>query len=216
MRSDNVSDKTLQYYDTNASQFSASTRDVDFSSLQNHFLSHIPAGGAVLDLGCGSGRDSRAFLERGYCVTAVDGSEKLCRQASEYIRQDVICARFQDYRPDQMFDGIWACASLLHLPAEEIRSVMARMTEALKSGGCFYVSFKYGNFSGMRNGRYFTDLTENSFAEILKSVPDLAISEEFVTSDVRPGREQEKWLNVFLVKSMPTEKLNMEGAYRCE
>ena len=77
-------------------------------SLQQEFLSYIPKGGTILDLGCGSGRDSKAFIEQGYAVEAVDGSQEMCKVASEYIGQKVICARFQDYKPNKLFDGVWA------------------------------------------------------------------------------------------------------------
>ena len=72
------------------------------------------------------------------------------------------------------------------------------MTVVLKEDGVFYVSFKYGTFSGERNGRYFTDMDESSFDTMLQDIPELVIEREYITEDVRPGREAEKWLNVFL------------------
>ncbi len=189
---------TIEYYNNKADSFFDSTVYVDFSRIQNAFLSRIKTGGRILDLGSGSGRDSHAFLERGYEVVAVDGSKKLAKIAGEYIGQDVIVADFREYEPEGTFDGIWACASLLHLPKEDIGPVMRRMGFHLTENGCFYVSFKYGAFAGERNGRYFTDMTEESFAEFLEEVPGLAIEEFFVSEDVRPGRESERWLNVMM------------------
>ena len=193
--------KTLQYYNEKAASFTQDTQNVEFSSLQDEFVSGIPEGGRILDLGCGSGRDSKAFLDKGYDVVSVDGSEELAKIASKYIGREVICTTFQDYEPKGEFDGIWACASLLHLTKKEIVPVMKKLAVALKNGGTFYVSFKYGDFSGDRNGRFFTDLTEDSFRELIAEVPGLKIQRQFITGDARPGRETEKWLNVFLIRA---------------
>lgn len=193
-------DFTLNYYNQNSASFVKDTKDVSLSSLQQEFLSYIPKGGTILDLGCGSGRDSKAFVEQGYVVEAVDGSQEMCKVASEYIGQEVICARFQDYKPNKPFDGIWACASLLHLERGQVGAVLRQLSSNLRKGGCFYASFKYGSFEGERNGRYFTDLTEESFASIIQNIPELKIAKTEVTQDVRPNRTQEKWLNLFLIK----------------
>ena len=193
-------DITLDYYNKEAGIFFENTVSVDFSKIQEMFLKHIKPGGRILDLGCGSGRDSRAFLERGYDVVPVDGSTELAKLAGAYIGREVIVADFREFEPEGTFDGIWACASLLHLPKDDIVAVMRKMADHLGEGGCFYVSFKYGEFQGERNGRYFTDMTEESFQELLKEVPGLAQEETFVTGDVREGRNSEKWLNVMLKK----------------
>ena len=194
----NTTDLTLEYYNKKADSFVDGTRDVDFSALQNEFASYIKKGGLILDLGCGSGRDSKAFIEMGYEVVAVDGSQEICKRASEYIGQPVICSIFEEYNPERKFDGVWACASLLHLSLGDIKVVMKKMAVALKEDGTFYVSFKYGTFSGERNGRFFTDMDESSFDSLLEDVPELEIYREYITEDVRPCREAEKWLNVFM------------------
>lgn len=192
---------TLNYYNEKALAFCKDTRDVDFSAFQTAFTRHLPEGGRILDLGCGSGRDSKAFLKAGYQVTAVDGSSELCRIASEFIGQPVICSTFQDYVPAEEFDGIWACASLLHVPSEELAVIFATLAKSLKASGCFYVSFKYGDFRGVRNGRFFQNMTESSLGELLKDIPELEIISTKITGDVRAGREKELWLNVLLKKA---------------
>lgn len=194
--------KTLAYYAEHAEEFVSNTKDVDFSEIQNAFLSYLPPEGTILDLGCGSGRDSKAFIDKGYKVVAVDGSEELCKSASQFIGQPVICSTFQEYTPEISFDGIWACASLLHLNSkDEVASVVTRMANHLKPGGCFYASFKYGDFSGERNGRYFTDMTETFLTEMVREIPSLRIDRLHITTDVRPGRDDEKWVNAFLIKN---------------
>ena len=101
----------------------------------------------------------------------------------------------------QRYDGIWACSSILHLSKDTLEDVLNKMAVALKDNGVIYTSFKYGDFEGERNGRYFTDFTLELFEEYIKSVPELQIEEYWITGDVRPGRGEEKWLNLILRKS---------------
>ena len=193
-------DQTLSYYNTNAKTFTESTVNVDFSDTQNKFLEKLPEGAAILDFGCGSGRDTKYFLEKGYAVEATDGSEELCKLASEYTGIEVKHQFFQELQEQEKYDAIWACSSILHLSYEELVDVMKKMAAALKENGLIYTSFKYGTFEGVRNGRYFLDMTEERIEKLLQSVTELTIEETWITSDVRPGRGEEKWLNLFLRK----------------
>ena len=193
--------KTLEYYNRNAREFAEGTSGVDFSGIQNRFLSHLPEGALILDFGCGSGRDTRYFLGKGFRVEAADGSEELCRLASVYTGIPVKQMLFQELEETEKYDGIWACASILHLRRDELPKVLMKICRALKRGGILYVSFKYGDFEGERNGRYFTDMTEETAEELLESVPELKIKERWVTGDVRAGRGAEKWLNMILRRS---------------
>lgn len=192
--------KTLEYYQENAVPFAEGTLHVDFSATQNRFLSKLKRGSLILDFGCGSGRDTKYFLEQGYRVEAMDGSEKLCRLAGEYTGIRAEHRLFQELSEIERYDGIWACASILHLPTEELADVMRKMAAALKEKGMIYTSFKYGTFSGERNGRYFTDMTEATFTAFLRKIGGLEIEEQWVTFDVRPERGEERWLNVILRK----------------
>lgn len=192
--------KTLSYYNQNADQFCENTISVEFSATQNRFLSHLPAAAYILDFGCGSGRDTKVFLDRGYNVEAIDGSEELCKLASQYTGVQVRHMFFQELSAVSKYDGIWACSSILHLSRDELFDVMCKMVTALKSNGIIYTSFKYGTFSGERNGRFFTDMTEKTFTDFIRKIGDLQVEEEWITSDVRPGRNEEKWLNLILRK----------------
>lgn len=191
---------TLAYYNQNAHSFAASTVSVDFTATQARFTAHLPQGGSILDFGCGSGRDTKHFLAQGFQVTATDGSEELCKLASQYTGIPVQQMLFQELDAVEQYDGIWACSSILHLPQEELISVLEKMATALNPQGIIYTSFKYGNFAGERNGRYFTDMTETSFAALMQNITSLETEEQWITSDVRPGRGEEKWLNVILRK----------------
>lgn len=190
--------KTIEYYNKNAPQFIATTANVEFQHMQNRFLDKLHTRAYILDFGCGSGRDTKYFLEQGYLVDAIDGSEELCKCASEFTGIEVKQMYFQELSEVEKYDGIWACSSILHLELGELEAVLKKMTLAVKANGIIYTSFKYGTFSGERNGRYFTDMTEKTFAELLRKIPGLEIEEQWITSDVRPGRGEEKWLNLIL------------------
>ena len=192
--------QTIQYYDQNAADFVENTRDVDFHVMQDEFIEGLPAGAKILDMGCGSGRDTKYFLEQGCKVTAIDGSQELCKLASEYTGIPVKHMLFQDLNAKEAYDGIWACSSILHVPANELQDIIKKMANALRTHGIIYTSFKYGTFEGERNGRYFTDMTEETFAKLIQDMDELEIEEQWITSDVRPGRGEEKWLNLILRK----------------
>ncbi|MBC3887809.1 methyltransferase domain-containing protein [Acetobacterium paludosum] len=200
--------KTLDYYNQTAREFIRGTIDADFSALHQRFLSQLPEHGHILDLGCGSGRDAKAFLDLGYTVTAIDGSPECCRLAGAYIGQPVLCLTFDALDFDQAFDGIWACASLLHVPYGELTAIFLKLVKALKPGGILYASFKYGDFEGDRNGRYFTDLDEERLKALLEPVVGLTVVETFITRDVRDGRDGEIWLNVIGKK---TDNISRNG-----
>lgn len=191
---------TLDYYDNHSDEFYKNTVDVEFAATQQRFLQKLKKGSTILDFGCGSGRDTIYFLEQGYHVDAIDGSVELCRLASEHTGIKVKNMLFQELSAVEQYDGIWACSSILHLPLETLMEVMGKMQIALKKKGIIYTSFKYGIFAGERNGRYFTDMTEETFAELLNGMNGLEIEEEWITSDVRPEREEERWLNLILLK----------------
>lgn len=196
-----AADITLEYYAANAEAFACSTVNVAFSSVQQRFEGLLEPGARVLDFGCGSGRDAKHFLEAGFAVDAIDGSPQLCRIASELTGLPVRCMRFEELNAQSVYDGIWACSSILHVPSSQLPALLAKMAVALKPGGVIYTSFKLGEFEGVRNGRYFSDFTLESFARLLERVPALRGEGHWVSGDARPGREDEKWLNLILRKN---------------
>ncbi len=190
--------ETIDYYEKNAQDFADSTADIEFSEIQDAFLAELKNGASVLDFGCGGGRDTCYFLKKGYKVTALDGSAALCRIAEEKTGIPVIQMDFNDFEELDMYDGIWACSSILHLSRQELKQVLVHMEQALHKGGIIYTSFKYGDFEGMRNGRYFADFTENSFRTFVSEIEQLTVEKLWVTRDARPDRQDEKWLNMIL------------------
>ena len=193
-------DKTLKYYNKNVQSFASGTVSVKFTEVQDKFLEKLNPDAYILDFGCGAGRDTKYFLSRGYQIDAIDGSEQLCRIASKYTGIKVRQMLFQELDEKEKYDGIWACASILHLPKKQLREVLENMYAALKSEGWIYTSFKYGEFEGERNGRYFTDFTTDTFKDFIHDMHGLKIEEQWITGDVRPGRGEEKWLNLLLQK----------------
>ena len=193
-------ENTLGYYDDHAVEFYENTVNIGFASVQKKFLSKLEKGSNILDFGCGSGRDVKYFLEQGYQVDAIDGSVELCRLASQYTGIKVKNMFFQELSDINKYDGIWACSSILHLPVCELADVVKKMKIALKETGIIYASFKYGTFAGERNERFFTDMTETTFAEFLSGIKGLEVEEQWITLDVRPGRGEERWLNLILRK----------------
>ena len=133
----------------------------------------------------------------------MDGSAELCRLAAETIGQPVVCCDFREYEPREPLIGIWASASPLHLTPEEISGVVSRLAGHLGPGGCFYMSFKQGAFSGERDGRFYTDMDEASLKGLLDGIPTLSLIRQKITEDVRPDHSGEKWLNVFCRKNKP-------------
>ena len=191
---------TIDYYNRNVQSFIDGTVSVDFTQIQNVFLELLPKDARILDFGCGSGRDTKYFLDCGYQVDAMDGSIELCRAASEYTGIHVKQMLFQELAEVEKYDGIWACASTLHVKKAKLPDIIRKMSLATKENGIIYVSFKYGDYEGERNGRYFTDMTEISMKELLAAFPELVVEKQWVTDDVRDGRGDERWLNMILRK----------------
>ena len=148
--------------------------------------------------GCGTGRDSRNMLDMGLRVTSVDASEAMCETARDMFDIEARRETFDQLAAEEEYDGIWACASLLHVGKSDLPRVLEKARNALKEGGILYASFKYGRFEGMRGGRWFTDLDEDALQTLV--VEGLSTERVWITQDVRPGRSEEKWLNCLLRK----------------
>lgn len=192
--------ESIDYYDSNASTFYEGTVNADMSKLQDKFLSQLVPKGKILDLGCGSGRDSLAFIKKGFRVSMIDPSEEMCRFAETLTGQKCDCMKAQDIQWDEEFDGIWACASLLHVGEKDTAEVYHKLERAIKHGGIIFVTYKYGEGEKQRGERCFYDMNEDGFSALLDEQPELEIKETWITTDVRPGRGEEKWFNAILMR----------------
>ena len=193
--------KTLDFYNNNSKTYIEKTLSGDTSNLYKGFLNNIPKCGSILDLGCGSGRDSIEFIKQGYNVTAVDGSKEMVTAASKIISQQVICSRFEELKLTETFNGIWACASLLHVNKNHIVDVIKNISCNLKDNGVFYMSFKYGEDEYIdENGRYFNCYTEETFKEMIAQVSKLKIKNIYKSGDTLGGRNNLEWLNILCIK----------------
>ncbi len=189
----------LEYYNENYSEFFESTVNADVSNLRERFLSNIPPRSYILDLGCGSGRDSKAFIDEGYSVDAVDGSSEMCRLASDYTGLEVRCIDFADLDECEKYDGVWACASLLHVEFDQLRNVLLIINAALKYGGVLYASFKLGEKDEIRNGRSFTDMNDLRFESLKVESLGYHVLAKWKTVDVRKDNNN-NWFNILLRK----------------
>ena len=191
---------TIRYYNKHAREYVGSTVNLNMGDLYHPFLDGLPKGGSILDLGCGSGRDTKTFLELGYNVTAVDASSQMVTATTHLTGQPAQQMQFQEIDFHETFDGIWACASLLHVPMKELGDVVVRLLAALRPNGIFYSSFKEGSGERMNGDRLFVDFTEMGLGDLLKEQHCVANVRTWTTTDLRPGRKQ-RWVNALAKKS---------------
>lgn len=159
---------TLNYYNENAELYCEQTKVGNVQENYDRFLRTIPDGSYILDFGCGSGRDSKYFIENGYKVRAIDGSTEICKITSKYINQEVECMKFEDLDDVEVYDGIWACSSILHVEKENLPEILNKMLRSLKSGGVIYTSFKLGSGYEIKEGKYYNYITKEEMEDVLK------------------------------------------------
>lgn len=192
-------DRTIAYYEKNADIFVNYTINADVNSLYKCFEKYLIPGCRILDLGCGSGRDSRYFAEKGYDVVAIDPSAAMCEKAKNIVNVPVYRMKAKDISFDSEFDAVWACASLLHVSRLNMQQTLCRVRNALKRGGVLYASWKYGDNERYVNGRFFSDYIEDDMKALIDCILGLSLIEMWTTEDVRPEqRLNSKWLNVLV------------------
>ncbi|MFA5447571.1 MAG: class I SAM-dependent methyltransferase [Sphaerochaeta sp.] len=194
----------MSYYDEHADAYIQGTASVDMGGQYDLFLPLLKGGASILDAGCGSGRDSRIFLDRGYRVEAFDASPEMARAASELTGLPVRQLRFQEMEHHGQFDGIWASASLLHVPRAELTDVFGRLHRALRPGGILYASFKEREADFVSLERTFTCFTEEGLRAFIEQLGLFTIVDLQHSRDLRPGREEERWLNAVLKRDEPS------------
>ena len=174
MKFKNLSEKynTLEYYNKNAKFYCEQTLVGNLEENYNKFLKNLPQGAFILDFGCGSGRDSKHFLDKGYKVKAIDGSEEMCKLASKFINQKVQCMKFDELDDINTYDGIWACSSILHVEKDKLPNILSKMIKALKDNGVIYTSFKIGTGYEIKEDIYYNYLTKEEMIQSLNKLDD--------------------------------------------
>lgn len=190
---------STEYYEKHACEFFDNTVNIDMQEIQDRFLELLPEGGSILDLGCGSGRDSAYFLSQGYDVTALDGSAEMCNLASVHIGQDVLHMQFSEMDFEDVFDGVWACSSLLHIPKNDIEDILYKVINSLKQNGILYMTFRYGDFEGIMDERYFTYYRTRDLKELISKFDQLELVEIKKLDDVRIDRDI-PWIHAVVKK----------------
>ena len=191
--------KTIDYYNQHADKFVASTFHVKMEELYQPFIRYLLDSGSILDLGCGSGRDSLAFKNLGYQVEAIDYSEELVTKARELTGINVRQQNFYELSELNQYDGIWACASLLHCERKRLPEVLEKILKALKVNGICYMSFKYGEGDRYKDGRQFTDMDESQAQSLLKKFDNILLLQQWINTDKRPDHNED-WLNIVFQK----------------
>lgn len=194
-------DKSVDYYDKNAQTYFDTTKNVDMEKQYTAFLELLKPGAKILDAGCGSGRDSKNFIEKGYSVTAIDGSTELAKKASSFIGQEVMPLKFNQLKFKNEFDGVWACASLVHIPKKEFDESFTPLVDSLKEGGYLYTCMKLGEGESEDNkGRPFSYYSWDELEAAISKQPDLKIVKMF-SSDDKLKRADTGWVNIIAQKT---------------
>jgi 2-polyprenyl-3-methyl-5-hydroxy-6-metoxy-1,4-benzoquinol methylase len=191
----------MTYYETNARAYAERTFELDMTDVYARFLELVSVGGRILDFGSGAGRDALAFSRRGYVVDAVDGSKELAQICFERTGIAPIITDFLDFRSSESYDGVWCCASLVHIPTPLLGEVLNRLTEIVKHGGAIYMSFKFGTGKSVSaDGRQFYDQDLTSMRSLVGDLPNVYVHQIWQSRDCRP-LSIVNWLNVILLRN---------------
>lgn len=188
----------IEYYNSNAQLYFLKTKDADMRQIYSRFLPYLTPNALICDLGCGSGRDSKFFMEKGYSVFPIDGSQEMCRLASHYLSINVVCQLFDEFYYNDKFDAMWACSSLLHENRENMYSILERIIQSCKNNGVIYICFKHGLDESESNGLFYTNYTKESLCELLQEFHSVKLEDIWLSYDVRNLQDVPQWLNAIL------------------
>lgn len=191
-------DATIRFYDLHAEVYANKTVFLDLTDAYAQFREFVPSG-RILDAGCGAGRDTRFFIENGYVVIAFDASREMVRKCQEYPHAYCLQRSFSEITFKEEFDGVWACASLLHLPRDKARLAVTRLTTSLKPEGVMFVSVKHGEGNRWEKDRYFEFYNDETIHRLFDHDPRLKLIKLWNSTapDLNGGGEV-KWLNALL------------------
>ncbi len=193
-----MNNTTIEYFNEKAQKCFEDAFTITERTNQDHFLSYLKPGASILDFGCGSGRDSMYFIEKGFDVTPTDGSEGMCRLASEYLHMPVKVMEFNELDDEDLYDGIFASASIMHIEYEKLLELFPKMIRACRDQGIIYVSFKYGDTDGFLGKRYYTYMNEQRFAEMISGFKELEVQTQGIFGNEHPGQMDFRWLYAIL------------------
>ncbi len=192
---------TTAYYNQSAEEYFNRTVEVDMSTTCNRFLRHVKPGGRIIDIGAGSGRDIKYFLNAGFVAEGMDASMELCHLAAKYSGAPVQCISIEDWEPSIQYDGLWANASLLHLSLDDIKNFLCRLHLILAENGVAYMSFKTGIATGRDEiGRFFTDVSMETVQQMVAKSTAISLIDSWITYD-KLNRNDFEWINVILRKT---------------
>ena len=190
---------TIDYYNRNADEYFARTAEVTFDEIYNRFLKYIPDGGRIMDLGCGSGRDVKWLCNHGYEAYGLDASRELVSKASDEYDIPVFTGLIEEWTTAIPFDGVWCCASLMHLEESALEQFFENLKYNLKPGGVVFMSVKSGIETGLdEQGRYLRNFTEEDLHEIIERHSKLELREIWYTED-KLERDAFRWMNAIII-----------------
>lgn len=190
-------------YDTNAKEFIESWLTADMHDQYKAFEALVPEGSKILDGGCGSGRDSLYFLQKGYTVDAFDPSDEMIKYASEFTGIKIKKMKWEDLDVKEVYDGIWASASLYHVKRSDMAPTFHKIAEALKSKGILFASFRDKSEDFVDSeGRALTSFTKETLTSFLSTLGLFDIVALTERKDSRKNKSDEIWLFAILRKRL--------------
>lgn len=189
---------TIDYYNRNAQEYYDRTISADMSDALEQFTKYVRPGGRIVDVGCGSGRDIRYFLNAGFEAEGIDASEELCVLARESTGAMITCTTIQEWTPEHPYDGIWANASLLHMTLGEVSAFIERLPDMLTENGAAYMSFKSGIQTGVdAEGRYYSNMPLDTLRDMINATSALIIQDAWESNDAL-NRDGFTWINLIV------------------
>lgn len=193
---------TEKFYNDNAQNYFNRTIVIPMEKAYQKFLKYLKPGAKILDAGCGSGRDLSYFKQCGFSAIGLDASIEMVKLASKHVGQEILHLQFDEMTFQETFDGIWCSASLLHVPSCQIESVFNKIYRALKPNGVWFLSFKFGEFEGFLEERYFNHFTKERLSSELEKLENVEILEIAEENSYEADRNS-KWIHCFVRKNHP-------------
>lgn len=191
-----VRSDTIDYYEQNACAYALETSKADLSEIRSRFLALLPQGAHILDVGCGAGRDLMAFRAAGCEAEGLEPAPKLAELARAHSGCVVHVGKVENMHFQAVFDGIWACASLLHLSPYEFPIGLSAISRALKKSGVLFLSMQRGTFDRvLPDGRFYALYERDRLLSIVGSAGFDPV-DVWETGDTLPGRAEIRWINV--------------------